>query len=40
MKAFCRQKILKSNCLSEETVVIGILVTSRNGNRKTMQPIR
>ena len=39
-KAFYSQIILKSSCASKETVHIGILVTSRNSNRKIMQTIR
>ena len=39
-KAFYRQKIPESSCMRKETVDIGILVTSRNGDRKIMQSIR
>ena len=40
MKVFYRQRIPESSCAREETVDINILVTSRNGDRKTMQYIR
>ena len=39
-KAFYRQKIPESSCARKETGDIDILVTSRNGDRKTMQSIR
>ena len=39
-KAFYRQKIPESTCMRQETVDIGILVTSRNGDRKIIQSIR
>ena len=39
-KAFYRQKIPESNCARKETVDIDILVTSRNGDQKTIQSIR
>ena len=39
-KAFYRQRIPGFSCARKETVVIGILVTSRNGDRKVMQSIR
>ena len=39
-KAFYRQIIPESSCVRKETVDIDILVTSRNGDRKTMQSIR
>ena len=39
-KAFYRQRIPESSCARKETVDIGILVTSRNGDRKIMQFIR
>ena len=39
-KAFCRQEIPESTCVRKETVDIGILVTSRNGDRKIMQSNR
>ena len=39
-KAFYRQRIPESSCARKETVDIGILVTSRNGDRKIMQSIR
>ena len=39
-KAFYRQRIPESSCARKETVDIDILVTSRNGHRKTMQSIR
>ena len=38
-KAFYRERILESSC-AKETVDIGILVTSRNSDRKLMQSIR
>ena len=39
-KAFYRQRIPEFSCARKETVDIDILVTSRNGDRKIMQPIR
>ena len=39
-KAFYRQKIPESSCARKETVDIDILVTSRNGDQKTIQSIR
>ena len=39
-KAFYRQRIPESSCARKETVDIDILVTSRNGDRKIMQPTR
>ena len=39
-KAFCKQNIPESSCSRKETVDIDILVTSRNGDKKTMQSIR
>ena len=39
-KAFYRQIILESSYVRKETLDIGILVTYRNGDRKTMQSIR
>ena len=39
-KAFYRQRIPESSCARKEIVDIGILVTSRNGDRKIMQSIR
>ena len=39
-KAFYRPKIPEPSCARKETGDIGILVTSRNGDRKTMQSIR
>ena len=39
-KAFCRQRIPESDSARKETVDIGILVTSRNGDRKIMQSVR
>ena len=39
-KAFFRQRIPESSCARKETVVIDILVTYRNGDRKIMQSIR
>ena len=38
-KAFYRQRILEPSCARREIVDIDILVTSRNGDRKTMQSI-
>ena len=39
-KAFYRQIIPEFSCARKETVDTDILVTSRNGDRKLMQPIR
>ena len=39
-KAFYRQKIPQPRCARKEPVVIDILVTFRNGDRKIMQYIR
>ena len=39
-KTFYRQRIPESSCAGKETVDIDILVTSRNGDRKIMHPIR
>ena len=39
-KAFYRQRIPESSCARKETVDIDIVVTSRNGDRKTMLIIR
>ena len=39
-KGFYRQRIPESSCAKKEIVDIDILVTSRNGDRKTMQFIR
>ena len=39
-KAFYRQRIPEFSCARKETVDIDILVISRNGDRKIMQPIR
>ena len=39
-KALYRHRIPASSCAMEKTVDIDILVTSRNGDRKTMQSIR
>ena len=39
-KALHRQRIPESSCVRKETVDIGILVTSRNGDKKIMQSIR
>ena len=36
-KGFYRQRIPESSCRRKETVGIGILVTSRNGDGKIMQ---
>ena len=35
-----RQRFPESNCAKKETVDIGILLTSRDGDRKIMQSIR
>ena len=40
MKALYRQRISGCSCATKETVDIGVLVTSRNGDRKIMQFIR
>ena len=37
MKAFYRQIIPEPSCAKKETVDIGILATSRNGEQKIMQ---
>ena len=39
-KAFQRQRIPESSCARKETVDIDVLVTSRNGDRKIMKPIK
>ena len=39
-KAFYRQRISEFSHARKETVDIDILVTSRNGDREIMQPIR
>ena len=39
MKAFYKQRIPESSC-AKETVVIDILVTSRNDDKEIMQSIR
>ena len=39
-KAFYWQRIPGSSCAKRENVDIGILVTSRNGDREIMQSIR
>ena len=39
-KAFYRHRTPQSSCAGEETVDTDILVTSRNGDRKSMQTIR
>ena len=39
-KAFYRQRIPEPNSTKKETVDIDVLVTSRNGDTKLMQPIR
>ena len=39
-KAFYRQRIPEFSNARKETVHIGILVTSRNGDRKIMQSVR
>ena len=40
IKAFYRQRTPEPSCARKETVDIGILVTSRNGDRKIMQSAR
>ena len=39
-KAFCRQRIPESSCAIKEAVDIDLLITSRNGDRKFIQPVR
>ena len=39
-KAFYRDRIPESSCVSKETVDVDILVTFRNGDRKIMQSFR
>ena len=39
-KVFYRQRIPVSSCARKETVDIGVLVTSRNSDRKIMQSMR
>ena len=39
-KTFYKQRIPEFSCARKETVDIGILVTSRNGDRKIIQSIR
>ena len=39
-KTFSRQRVPEYNCVRKETVDTGILVTSRDGDRKIMQSIR
>ena len=39
-KYFYRQKTLESTCARKDAVDIGILVTSRNGDRKIMESIK
>ena len=39
-KAFCRQRIPQSSCARKETADRDIFKTFKNGDRKTMQPIR
>ena len=39
-KVFYRQLIPEPSCARKETADIGILVTSRNGDRKVMKSIR
>ena len=39
-KAFCRQRIPQSSCARKETADRDIIKTSKNGDRKIMQPIR
>ena len=39
-KAFYRQRVPESSCKRKQTVDKDILVTSRNDERKIMQPIR
>ena len=38
-KAFCRQRIPESSCARKETVDIDIFITSKNDDRKIMQPV-
>ena len=40
IKVFHMQRIPESRCVRKETVDIGILVISRNGDRKIVQSIR
>ena len=40
MKAFCRLRIPESACAKKETGDIDLLKTSKNGDRKIIQPIR
>ena len=39
-KAFYRQRIPEFSCARKETVGIDILVTSSNGDKKIVQPVR
>ena len=39
-KAIYRQRFAESSCAMKETVDIDVLITSRNGDRKIMQPVR
>ena len=39
-KAIRRQRFPESSCAMKETVDIDVLITSRNGDRKIMQPVR
>ena len=39
-KVYCRQRIPQSSCARKETADKDIIKTSKNGDRKIMQPIR
>ena len=39
-KAYCRQRIPQSSCARKETADRNIIKTSKNGDRKIVQPIR
>ena len=39
-KAFCRQRIPECSCAMKEAVDIDLFITSRNGDRKFIQPVR
>ena len=39
-KVYCRQRIQQSSCARKETADKDIIKTSKNGDRKIMQPIR
>ena len=38
-KPFCKQSIQESSCARNETVDIEIVMISKNGDRKNIQPI-